>query len=383
MNVLIVRLGALGDIIHAVPAAAALRRAFPDARIDWLVDAKHRAIVDLVTAIDRTIALDSPTLAGWTAAVRELRRGAYDVAIDLQGLLKSAVLARASGAARIVGFSIWHLREKTARPFYSDVLEAEGGHVIAKNLRLLRAIGVDDDEIRFPFADVTSPALDHLRERIASDRPFALLNAGAAWPNKRWPPERFGELASFVRDACGLTPVVLWGPGEERLVDSVVAASSNAAIAAPPTGLVDLVALARAAALVISGDTGPLHIATAVGTPVVALFGPTDPARNGPFSPDDVSVSRFEGCGCHYDRKCHQPTWCLADVTVAEVAAAVKRRLAKPPAPGSPAPGSSRDARDSSDARPTTDPRSFRLHTEGGFRDPGGFSLKAEGHRRG
>jgi heptosyltransferase-1 len=339
MNILIVRLGALGDVVHAIPAAAALRRAFPDARIDWLVDVKHREIVELVTDIDRAVTLDSPTLAGWTATLRELRPTAYDIAIDLQGLLKSALLARASGAARVVGFSIWHLREKTARPFYSDVIEAEGGHVIAKNLRLLRAIGVEDDEVRFPLADVASPALDRLRERLSSDRPFALLNAGAAWPNKRWPPERFGELASFLRDACGMTPVVLWGPGEERLVDSVVAASSNAAIAAPPTGIRDLVAIARAASLVVSGDTGPLHIATAVGTPSVAIFGPTDPARNGPFSPDDVTVSRFEVCGCHYDRRCHQRAWCLADVTVTEVSAAVKRRLLAsrgvPPVPGS------------------------------------------------
>ena len=139
MNILIVRLGALGDVIHAVPAAAALRQAFPDARIDWLVDAKHRDIVDLVTAIDRAVALGSPTLAGWTAALRSLRGIRYDLAIDLQGLMKSAVLARASGAARVVGFSIWHLREKTARPFYSDAHDAEGGHVIRKNLRLLRA----------------------------------------------------------------------------------------------------------------------------------------------------------------------------------------------------------------------------------------------------
>jgi heptosyltransferase-1 len=327
MNILIVRLGALGDLIHAIPAAAALRKAFPGAGIDWLVDAKHRAIVDLVTSIDRAIALESPTLAGWTMALRALRRTSYDVAIDLQGLMKSAVLARASGAARVVGFSIWHLREKIARPFYSDAHDAEGGHVIRKNLRLLHALGVDDDEIRFPLADVPSQALEELRRRIPADRGFALINAGAAWPNKRWPAERFGELATFLREACGLTPVVLWGPGEEPLADGVIAASSNAAIAAPATGVADLVALARASALLVSGDTGPLHIATAVGTPTVSLFGPTDPDRNGPYSADDVAVSRYETCTCHYERRCHDPSWCLAGVTVAEVCAAVQRRL--------------------------------------------------------
>src|SRR4051794_37671121 len=234
MNILIVRLGALGDVVHAIPAAAALRRAFPDARIDWLVEARHRPVVDLVPAIDRSVAIHRSSMAGWTAAVRELRQIRYDVAIDLQGLMKSAVLARASGAARVIGFSIWHLREKTARPFYSDAHDAEGGHVIRKNLRLLRSLGVEDDEIRFPLAEVVSPALDELRGRIVPGRPFALINPGAAWPNKRWPPERFGELATFVRDECGMTPVVLWGPGEEALTGAVVAASGHAAIAAPP-----------------------------------------------------------------------------------------------------------------------------------------------------
>jgi lipopolysaccharide heptosyltransferase I len=323
-----VRLGALGDIVHTIPAAAALRRAFPGAVIDWLVDAKHRDIVDLVTAIDGTLALESPTLAGWSAAVHAMRRGAYDIAIDLQGLLKSALLARASGAARVIGFSIWHLREKTARPFYSDAHDAEGGHVISKNLRLLRAVGVDDDTIEFPIADVASPALDDLRRRLPAGRGFALINAGAAWPNKRWPAGRFGEVCAFVRDACGLTPVVLWGPGEESLAAAVIAASSGAAILAPPTRVPDLVAVARASALVVSGDTGPLHVATAVGAPAVGLFGPTDPDRNGPFAADDVTVSRYEACGCHYDRRCHEASWCLESVTVAEVCAAVQRRLA-------------------------------------------------------
>ena len=119
MKILIVRLGALGDIIHAVPAAAALRAAFPDARIDGLVDAKHRAIVELVTVDDRVVVRARASMAGWADVVRRLRQVRYDAAVDFQGLLKSAVLARASGAARVLGFSIWHLREKTARPFYS------------------------------------------------------------------------------------------------------------------------------------------------------------------------------------------------------------------------------------------------------------------------
>jgi heptosyltransferase-1 len=327
MNVLVVRLGALGDIVHAIPAVAAIRRAYPDARIDWLVERKHRAIVELVTAIDRTIELERPALDAWIAATRELRATRYDVAIDFQGLLKSAVLARASGAARVVGFSIWHLREKTARPFYSASAPAEGAHVIRKNLHLLRLVGIEDETISFPIADVSSRALDDLRQRMG-EQPFALMNPGAAWPNKRWPADRFGEVAAFLREASGLTPVVIWGPGEEHLSHAVMAASGNAAVFAPPTSVTDLVALCRAAALVVSGDTGPLHIATAVDTPAVGIFGPTDPDRNGPWSSDDVSVSRFDRCSCHYDRRCHAARWCLDDVTVAEVSAAIQQRLA-------------------------------------------------------
>ncbi len=336
MNFLIVRLGALGDIIHAVPAAAALRAAFPDARIDWVVDAKHRAIVDLVTVVDRTIALEHATLAGWADVARRLRQSSYDAAIDLQGLLKSAVLARASGAARVLGFSIWHLREKTARPFYSDTDDGrvrlqpdpQEPHVIVKNLRLLRTLGVDDERIAFPLADVGSDALREVRASLGGDRPFALINPGAAWPNKRWPPERLGEVAAFLSDVRRLRSVVLWGPGEESLAREVAAAAAGPALVAPPTSLSDLLALSRAASLMVSGDTGPLHVAAAVGTPVVSIFGPTDPNRNGPWAPADVTVSRFGSCACHYERRCHQPTeWCLDDLPVSEVTAAIQHRL--------------------------------------------------------
>ena len=328
MNVLIVRLGALGDIVHAVPAAAALRAAYPDAQIDWLVDGKHRRFLEYVTVVDRIVALERASPAGWVDVTRRLRQSRYDVAFDFQGLMKSAILARASGAPRVLGFSIWHLREKGARPFYSESVEAEGGHVVRKNLRLLQALGIHEERIVFPLADVASGATDDVAA-AAAGAPIALINPGAAWPNKRWEPQRFGEVASFLREVRGLAPFVLWGPGEESLARAVVDASSGAAHLAPPTEIGDLIALCRRASLMISGDTGPLHIAAAVGTPIVSLFGPTDPARNGPWSPLDATISRYESCECRYDRKCHAAEWCLASIGVAEVTAAVQHRLAE------------------------------------------------------
>jgi lipopolysaccharide heptosyltransferase I len=331
MNILIVRLGALGDIVHTVPAAAALRRAFPDARIDWVVDARHGSFADLVVPVDRVITLDKPSLPAWVDLVKRLRPARYDIALDFQGLMKSAVIARASGARRVAGFSIWHLREKSARPFYSEVDAPERAiHVIAKNLSLLTTLGVNTTTVEFPLARVHSPALEVIEGQLGTSpaRPaLALINPGAAWPNKRWPAGRFGEVAAFLHEVRGLVPYVLWGPGEAALAQEVIDASSGAARLAPPTSTADLLALSRAAALMVSGDTGPLHIAGAAGTPLVAIFGPTDPGRNGPWSPEDVVVSRHAACGCHYQRRCRQPSWCLQDVPVAEVTAAIQQRL--------------------------------------------------------
>ena len=328
MNILVVRLGALGDIVHTVPAVAALRAAFPAARIDWLVDARHRPFLDLVTVLDRIVVLERASPAGWVEVTRRLRQTSYDVALDFQGLMKSAILARASGAPRVLGFSIWHLREKTARPFYSESIEAAGGHVVHKNLRLLEALGVHDDRVVFPLADIESAASNEV-VAAAGGAPIALINPGAAWPNKRWDPQRFGAVAAFRREVRGFAPFVLWGPGEEAQARAVIDASSGAARQAPATRIADLVALCRRASLMISGDTGPLHIAAAVGTPIVSIFGPTDPQRNGAWSPLDAVVSRYESCECHYDRRCHASAWCLDAINVSEVTAAVQHRLAE------------------------------------------------------
>lgn len=338
---LIVRLGALGDVVHAIPVAAALRRTFPDARIDWLVSSKHREILDLVPAIDGRIAINdregATGGAGMLAAIRELRRGRYDVAIDLQGLVKSAVLSRLSGAGRVVGFAPSYLRERLARALYTDARNpGRGGlyapgetrHIAQINLTLLEAVGITTSVVEFPIKMVSSEAASQVS--LQTRDAYVLLNPGAAWPNKRWPPDRFGTVAAALRDRHGLASVVLWGPGEEAIAGEVVAGSSGAAMLSPRTSIRDLVALARGAVLMISGDTGPTHIAAAVGTPIVGIFGPTRPSRNGPWRPQDVTVSRDTVCQCHHLRRCQLETMCLMEIQVREMMDAVERRLAAP-----------------------------------------------------
>ena len=329
-RVLIVRLGSLGDIIHTIPAAAAIRRAHPNAAIDWLVDVRHRDLLDLVPVIDRKIAIDTSSAGSSWSAIRDLRRAHYDVALDLQGLLKSAVLARLSGAARVVGFPSELLRERAARVFYTETAGEAERHIIDKNLSMVRAIGVRMPDVAFPLDDRNPGIADQARSRLglAAGASFALINPGAAWPNKRWPPVYFAELSREIAKRHGLRSLVLWGPGEEQLADAVATASDNTAAASPPTTVADLVSLSKVAALMISGDTGPLHIAAAAGTPIVGIFGPTDPQRNGPWAPDDLVVSRFGGCACHYQRQCRIAGWCLLDISPREVMELVDRRLA-------------------------------------------------------
>ena len=334
-RILVVRLGSLGDLVHTLPAVAAMRRTFPEAAIDWLVDGPHRDFLELVPVISSLIVLRDRTARAWLDVRGQLRARAYDVALDFQGLLKSAALARLSGARRVVGFDRASLRERTAAPFYTERVEAgEGQHVIEKNLRLARALGVEAGRYEFPLRPVTSAAVDSVAARAGA--PLALINPGAAWPNKRWPPDRFGAVARHLRTRHGLAAVVLWGPGEADLAEEICARSDGTAIAAPATTLPDLVAAARVARLIVSGDTGPLHIAAALDVPAVALFGPTNPRRNGPWHPDDISIERYDSCDCHYERRCRHDVsrWCLGTITVAEVTSAVDARLAKVAADG-------------------------------------------------
>ncbi len=341
MRILVVRLSSLGDIVHTIPAVAGLRRTFPAARIDWLVDDRYAELVDLVAAVDRRVGVPrTGVLARLPSLVRALRETRYDVALDFQGLLKSALLARSAGARSLIGFDRTEVRERPACWLYTATPRlGDSGHVIERNLALVAGLGVRAQTVEFPIAEGPSARVDRARAALGAQgsRPFALLNPGAAWASKRWAPARFGALAQRLRNNHGLPSVVLWGPGERALAARVVAAGGGAAAPAPATTVGDLVALARSAAVVVAGDTGPLHVATAVGTPTVGIYGPSDPRRNGPWSPRDIVVTPRRPCRCRLERsgssgvvvrRCAQQHPCLASIPVEHVTGAVARRLA-------------------------------------------------------
>jgi heptosyltransferase-1 len=361
MRILIVRLSALGDIVHALPVLAAIKRAKPDAHVDWLVEENYAPILSIASGLRRRVvvrasrsfegpdAVSFGGLLGYKNAASFLWQQRYDVALDLQGLIKSAVWARASRATRVIGFDRPNLREPQAAFLYSETVTPgrpsghqanrptgqrangpTGDHVIKKNLSILSALQIQPDAIELPLAPHASADAMAAVDTAGGALQFIVLNPGAAWPNKRWPPERFGALAAALRDRTGLRTLVTWGPSERDLANAVVIASSGAASLAPPTSVSDLAVLMREAALVVSGDTGPLHIAAAMGTPLVGLYGPTWPERNGPWDPNDVVISRASVCVCHHKRQCLRGAPCINEITLDEVVAAGERRLGHP-----------------------------------------------------
>ena len=344
MRILVVRLSALGDLVHTLPAVAALRRRFPDAEIDWLVDGRFRELVDLVPVVDNTYTLSRSGVRVWSdvwRTARLLRRRQYDITIDAQGLLKSAIAARLSGAGRVIGFDEADLREPAARWLYTESVRVAGAtHVVERNLALVEPLAGEPDTWEFPIDARPSDALTRTRNELGLDAgdDFVLLHPGTAWPSKCWDPIRYGALAKRLWADHQMKSVVIWGPEDERRALAVAEASDGAANLTPATGIGDLVAHARAAAVVVAGDTGALHVAAAVATPVVGIYGPSDPERNGPWSALDQVVSAGDSCRCRIDRQdqgsrgvvvrqCSQPRPCLDQISVEDVFQSVEHRL--------------------------------------------------------
>jgi ADP-heptose:LPS heptosyltransferase len=332
VRALLVRLSSIGDVVHTLPTLAALRQHGWEA--GWIVEPASRELLQGNPALAHTVAVPAARTFRWMeamGAVKAVRERHYDVALDFQGLWKSAAWARLAGARRVIGFAGRWRREPGSELLIGERAELPLGrdHVIDKNLALLGPLGIEAAGLReFPLP---SPAGSVARVDVGLNElgggEYAILNPAGGWESKLWPAERFGEVAQGLRQR-GLRSIVTWGPGEGALAERVVASSDGAAVVSFPTTLLDYVELARRARLVIAADTGPLHLACAVGTPVVALFGPTDPARNGPFDSADEVVRREPPCAPCYRRGCTRHAGIMTEIPTAEVLDAAARRLA-------------------------------------------------------
>jgi lipopolysaccharide heptosyltransferase I len=275
-SLLVVRLSALGDVIHTIPAVVALENLFD---IDWVVENPYRELVEIVAGV-RAIPV---SLKRWSAKnIAAARRGVrgHQLAIDFQGLTKSALLARASGAGERYGFASAFIREKPAAWLMNRHVTIDpAAHVVEWNLQLARALA---PEASMPDVDFSRFAADDSTGKIACP-PRIVLIPGAGKPDKQWPVERFRELARRL----GRDVITVWGPGERELADEI------GAEVVPPTNLRELAGVLLGARMVIGGDTGPLHLAAALRVPVVGLYGPTNPARNGPYGQLANCVSTF------------------------------------------------------------------------------------------
>jgi len=307
-RLLIVRLSAMGDVVHTLPAAQALREAFPQAMIGWLIEERwaellcapgsarrglrspERPLVDWV----HTVSLKEwgkslfsiPTLQQIAKVWNDIRSTGYDVAVDLQGAIRSALLARWSGARVVWGAA--EPRESPASMWYTRQAVSRGAHVIEQYVSVAEAVAakrLKRTRVQLPH---DSAAEQRMEGRLAQSgiRDFAILNPGAGWGAKRWPPERYGCVAKSLA-ASGIRSIINYGPGEEDLARAAEAVSEGTATSLQ-SSLTELIALTRLARLFIGGDTGPMHLAAALRVPVVAIFGPTDPARNGPYGTQSI-----------------------------------------------------------------------------------------------
>ncbi len=321
---LIIRLSSLGDIIHTLPAFSALRRKFPEAKISWAVEEKGREILDLVQGLDKVIVIDRKN---WLGSLKNIRRR-DQVALDFQGLIKSGLLAFLSRSRRRIGFPRKNCKEPLASLFYTEKpapLPEEEMHVIAKNIRLLTCLGIEEAGFDFPIV-IPEKVADSIEEKLRgigyrNNKKLLIYNLGAAWETKRWFPEKWSELISQARFDDSF-PLLLWGDDEEKALALAVKEKTGVPLA-PFLSIKEVLGLVRRASLLVSGDTFALQAACAFSVPVVGLFGPTNPRRNGPFLVRDKIVFYKLDCNPCYKTSCSTLD-CLHKITSKEAARAVR-----------------------------------------------------------
>ena len=288
---LVVRLGSLGDILHTFPAVAALREAFPKAEIVWLTQPRWKALVESSELATEIWEVETRSYRSVREVLARIRERQFTTAIDYQGLWKSAALPFLGHVPRRIGFSSYSVREFGVPILYTDRVRCTEAHIAEQNGALSQRAGSRNGVEPF---QLTVPSLQEafalqLLRGFGIDR-YVVLSPAGGWRSKCWPRERYGSLCQQIHANLGLRCILNQGPGEEECIAAVKAASGDAAPIACSSSLHQLIVFLRNALCVVAGDTGPLHLAVALGTPVVALFGPTDPARNGPYRPACDSV---------------------------------------------------------------------------------------------
>ena len=281
---LVLRLGSLGDIVHTFPAVAALRKSFPAAEITWMTHPRWKFLVESSNLATEVRTIETRAVASLRKAIEGVRQSGWDASIDYQGLWKSAALPFFGGVKRRIGFSSHTIREFGVPILYSERVRPTTIHIADQNGELSRRAGAKDRVAPVTLRVSTDDEADMRAQlqKAGIDR-YIVLSPGGGWRAKCWPAERFGALCGKIHDQFGLRCVVNYGPGEDDLANAVRASSGNASPLLYNAELGPLMALLRSATCIVGGDTGPLHLAIALGTPAVALFGPTDPARNGPY----------------------------------------------------------------------------------------------------
>ena len=283
-RVLVVRLGAMGDIVHTLPAVASLKHSMPHSELTWIVESKWRALLEGNPYVDRLIVFERGTMAGLRNAWRELRRERFDLAVDFQGLIKSALVAACARPERLYGFDSKCVREAPAAWFYSRRVHSDAIHRVDKYLDLAVAAGVTNPLKVFPIPQGNP-------EGRLPEGEFVLACPLAGWGSKQWPIENYSALGARLRREFGI-PLVLNGR------EPVHAAGTESHASGIP-GLIDAT---RRAAAVVGVDSGPLHIAAAIGKPGVAIYGLTDPAATGPYG-KSMAVLRCPAAATTYKRR--------------------------------------------------------------------------------
>lgn len=308
-RILIVRLTAIGDVVHGIPLLCALRTALPEAFLGWVAEGTAGDALEGHPALDELIRVPRR----WWKAPREIwkmrrrmRELKFDITVDMQCLSKSALTAWLSGARRRIGKSGEHGRE-LSRLFNNELVEAGGTHVIEHYLSMLRTLGIKSPAVQFDMPERTADAQaadQFVRTSGLAGQRFAILNPGAGWPSKMWPAERYGELARHLYSVHGMRSIAVWGlPAELPLAEMIVTASDGHAILAPPTSMLELGALCRRAALFVGSDTGPMHLAVAVGTPTISMHGPSRADWCGAYGPLNVRMQIRYEAGSSLERR--------------------------------------------------------------------------------